>query len=102
VAHDGRRRVLAAVDATAAALGLYAGMTVAQAQVLVPGLVFHQAAPAADADALRRLAAWCLRYAPLTAADTPDGVWIEVTGGAHLHGGEAALLRDMIGRLLAQ
>jgi protein ImuB len=101
-AHDGRRRVLAAVDATAAALGLYAGMTVAQAQALVPGLVVHQAAPAADADALRRLAAWCLRYAPFTATDAPDGVWIEVTGGAHLHGGEAALLRGMIGRLLAQ
>ena len=51
---------------------------------------------------MERLAGWCLRYAPLTAAAPPDGVWIDVTGSAHLHGGETRLLRDLISRLLAQ
>ncbi len=50
-------------------------------------------------DLLTDLAAWCLRYAPLTAPDPPDGVWIDVTSGAHLHGGEARLLRDLAQRL---
>ena len=101
--HDGRRMVVAAVDATAAALGLHAGMPLAQAQALVPGLEAGvcPAEPEADAAALGRLAAWCLRYAPLTAADAPDGIWLDITGCAHLHGGETKLLRDLVGRLAA-
>ena len=46
------------------------------------------------------LAGWCLRYAPLAAAAPPDGVWIDVTGSAHLQGGETRLLRDLVCRLL--
>ncbi|HTB47907.1 MAG TPA: DNA polymerase Y family protein, partial [Acetobacteraceae bacterium] len=103
-AHDGRRMVVAAVDASAAALGLRSGMPLAQAQALVVGLDagIHPAEPEADAAALGRLAAWCLRYAPLSAADAPDGIWLDVTGCAHLHGGETKLLRDLVGRLAAQ
>ena len=100
--HDGRRRVIAAADAVATAQGLHPGMTLAQAQAMVPGLVVREADPAADATALQRLAWWCLRYAPLVSADPPDGIWIDVTGSAHLHGGETALLRDLTSRLLAQ
>ena len=48
---------------------------------------------------LLSLAAWCLRYAPLVGIDPPDGLWIDITGVAHLHGGETRLLRDLIGRL---
>jgi len=99
---DGNRRVLTAADAGAAALGLYAGMTLTQARAMVPGLTVREAEPVADRAALRRLAAWCLRYAPLVAPDPPDGVWIDAGGSAHLHGGEAAWLRDLISRLLAQ
>lgn len=93
---------VAAVDAVAAELGLHAGMPVAQAQALVPGLVVQPADPEADAAALGRLAAWCLRYAPLSAADGADGLWLDITGCAHLHGGEARLLRDLLDRLARQ
>ncbi len=92
-------RTVMAVDAAAAGLGLRPGMKLAQAQVLVPGLSVHDADPAGDAAALSRLAEWCLRYAPLTAADPPDGLWIDVTGSAHLRGGEVRLLRDLVSRL---
>jgi protein ImuB len=92
-------RVLMAVDAAAAALGLRPGMKLAQAQILVPNLEVHDADPAGDAAALLRLAWWCLRYAPLVADDPPDGLWIDVTGSTHLHGGEAWLLRDLSRRL---
>ena len=80
-------RVVMAVDATAAALGLRPGMKLAQAQALVPGLKVYDADLPGDAALLRRLAEWCLRYAPLAAVDPPDGLWIDVTGGTHLHGG---------------
>ncbi|MGE0417896.1 MAG: DNA polymerase Y family protein, partial [Acetobacteraceae bacterium] len=63
-AHDGRRLVVAATDAAAARAGLYAGMTLAQAQAMVPGLAICPATPTEDAAALRRLAGWCLRDAP--------------------------------------
>ncbi len=97
--HDGHRRVIAAVDAAAHALGLHPGLPLAQAQARIPGLAVAEAEPEADAAALDRLAAWCLRYAPLTAPDPPDGVWIDVTGAAHLAGGEAALLADLVARV---
>ncbi len=94
--------MLAAVDAIAGQYGLYPGMPVAQAQALVPDLTVVEARAEEDRAALRRLAGWCLRYAPLAAAAPPDGVWIDVTGSTHLHGGETRLLRDLVSRLLAQ
>jgi protein ImuB len=75
---------------------------VAQAQTLAPELTVVEARPEDDTAALRRLAGWCLRYAPLAAAAPPDGVWIDVTGSVHLQGGETRLLRDLVSRLLVQ
>src|SRR5271166_5122764 len=97
--HDGRRQTVAAADRVARSLGLGPGMPLAQAQAVVPGLPVSTATPDADARALEDLAAWCLRYAPLTAPDPPDGVWIDATGCAHLFGGEAAMLGDLVGHL---
>jgi len=60
-----------------------------KAQALVPGLIMRDADPAADAKALDRLALWALqRYAPVAAADPPDGLVIDTTGAAHLHAGK--------------
>jgi len=100
--HDGRRRVLAAADRAAQALGIRPGLPLAEAQARVPGLHVAPRDPAADAAALERLAAWAVRrYSPDIALDLPDGLLIDVTGAAHLHGGEAALLRDLLSRLRA-
>jgi protein ImuB len=98
-AHDGRRLVIAAADRTALALGLHPGVPLAQAQAMVPGLAVVEADRGGDLDALRRTAAWCLRYAPFTAAAPPDGIWIDATGCTHLRGGEQAMLADMASRL---
>ena len=51
---------------------------------------------------LTAIAEWALRYAPLVGTDPPDGLWIDVTGSTHLHGGETRLLRDLTGRLPAR
>jgi len=96
---EGGRRLIAGADAAAIRLGLHPGTKLAHAQAMVPGLAVIPGDPAGDAAALVRLAAWCLRYAPLTAADPPDGVWIDVSGAAHLHGGEARLLARLLERL---
>ncbi|MBE7210507.1 MAG: DNA polymerase Y family protein [Gluconacetobacter diazotrophicus] len=97
--HDGRRLVVGAGCARARQLGLDPGMPLAHAQALVPGLVIADAVPEEDALALARLAAWCLDLSPVTAADPPDGVWIDLSGCAHLHGGERAALAALSAQL---
>jgi protein ImuB len=98
---EGRRRVVLAADAAAQRAGLSPGMAVTKARILVQDLIVMKADPAADAVALDRLAVWALRYAPIVAADPPDGLVIDATGAAHLHGGETAMLHDMVARLAA-
>ncbi len=100
--HDGRRQIVAAADAAAVALGLRAGMPLAQARALIPDLSVHPAAPDAEAALLRQFAGWGLRYTPLAAPDPPDGIWLDVTGSTHLLGGEIRLLRDLTSRLAAR
>ncbi len=91
--------MLAGVDPAAQALGLMPGMALAHAQAMVPGLVIAEADPAAEAETLTRLAEWCRAVTPLVATDGADGLWLDVTGCAHLFGGEAALLDHLTGRL---
>jgi protein ImuB len=100
-ARDGQRRVVLAADRAAQRAGLHVGMPATKAQALVKDLIVREAEPAVDAAALERLALWALRYAPIVAADPPDGLVIDVAGATHLHGGEAAMLADMVQRLEA-
>ena len=83
--------------------GLVAGELLANARSKVRDLQSRAADPAADAAALRRLALWCLRYTPLVSpwdeANGADGLFLDITGCAHLFGGEAGLLADLAGRL---
>ncbi|MCC0030642.1 MAG: DNA polymerase Y family protein [Brucellaceae bacterium] len=90
---------ITAVNDAAARLGLAPGMAVADARALQPGLAVEPADEAGDALALRHLALWSRRYSPLTRTDPPDGVSIDITGCAHLFGGEAALADDLADRL---
>ena len=97
--HDGRRRVVTALDAAAAKRGLFAGMALARAQAMVPGLIVLEADARGDAEALQRLALWALRFSPVVMADPPDGLVIDTTGADHLHGGEAAMLKTLVERM---
>lgn len=90
---------MVAVDRAAEAAGLRVGMPATKAQALVSGLVVMDADPAADLEALERLVLWALqRYAPIVAADPPDGLVIDTTGADHLHGGEELMLSGMVNR----
>jgi protein ImuB len=102
VTASGGRRLLAALNPAAAKAGLAPGMPLPDALSFVPGLMTVPADPAADSAALTRLAEWCGRYSPWTAPDDSDGVKIEITGSAHLWGGEAALVADISRRLSRQ
>ncbi len=93
-------RVTAATEAAEQA-GLRIGMPLADARAMSPSVVVETADADGDAAALRRLALWCRRYSPWTTVHAPDGIGIEITGCAHLLGGEAALLIDLEQRLHA-
>jgi protein ImuB len=101
VGRAGRKKVVLAADAAALALRLYPGMAATQARALYGGLIVQDADPHADLAALERLALWALKlYAPVVAADLPDGLVIDATGAAHRFGGEAPMLADMVRRLV--
>jgi len=51
--------------------------------------------PAITSDRLMQLIEWCDRYSPLAAADGSDGIILDITGCAHLFGGEGKLLLDL-------
>lgn len=99
VVETGGRRLLAAINRAAASGGLARGMPLADALSFLPGLATAPAKPEADAAALARLAEWCRRYSPWTAPDGRDGVKLDISGCAHLWGGEAALAADLARRL---
>ena len=94
-AADGPRRLITAANDRA---GIAPGTPLADAQAIVPGLVTHPADPAGDAAALRALAGWCLGFTPLAAPVPPDGLVLDITGCAHLWGGEAPMLAEIARR----
>jgi protein ImuB len=77
-------------------------MLLADARALCPDLAAVPSDPAGDLAALEKLALWAQRWGPWSALDPPDGVLVDVTGAAHLWGGEAALLADVARAFAAQ
>lgn len=90
---------IAAANGLAQSSGIAPDMQLADARALVPSLKVVEADPGGDARALTSLASWCERYTPWTTAEGTDGIVCDVTGCAHLFGGEAALVEEMTARL---
>ncbi|MBN8293015.1 DNA polymerase Y family protein [Rhodobacter sp. NTK016B] len=101
VARQGRGEVLACLTPEASAQGLRKGQSLSEARTLLPGLTTRPHDPALPRRALQALRRWALRYAPWVAVDGEDGLVLDLTGSAHLMGGEAALCADMAQRLAA-
>jgi protein ImuB len=98
----GNHRLVTAVNAAAEELGIAPGLPLTDAHALHPALAVAEADPTGDVAALRRLADWCHRYSPWTAPQSTDAILLDVTGCAHLRGGEASLARTLVGRLRRQ
>lgn len=84
----------------AEAAGLNRGMTLVHARSFCPGLLTRPADPVTDQRFLRLLARWAVRYCPWVGLDGRDGLFLDITGSAHLLGGEAPLLDDIKSRLI--
>jgi protein ImuB len=84
-----------AVTQTAAERGAQPGARLTDARALDPALVAVPADPAGDEALVHRLARWAGRWSPLVEVDGRDALRLDVTGVAHLFGGEEGLTADV-------
>lgn len=93
VGQERGRQVVGACCPRAGRAGVRPGMALAQARALfAPGaLRVEPRRPRREGAALRALALWAQRLSPIVAIDPPDGLLLDVSGCAHLFGGEDRL-----------
>lgn len=96
---DTRGVRLAAVTAEAEACGLTVDMRLTDARALCPTLRTSPETPEEDTRFLAGLCRWSGRYTPWSGPDGRDGLILDITGCAHLFGGERPLLEDLADRL---
>ena len=101
-AHQNNALVVQALNHAAQRLGLYAGQPLANAHAMVQGLAVVPADESADAVLLEAVADWCGRFTPMVALAPPQGLLLDITGAAHLFGGEAVLLKTVTEKITAQ
>ncbi|MCZ8349309.1 MAG: DNA polymerase Y family protein [Rhizobium sp.] len=92
---------ITALDESAEGFGLRAGQGLAEARAICANLDVVEADPAADRALLDAIADWCDRYTPLVALDGDNGLMLDITGCAHLFGGEEKLIEDVDRRMTA-
>lgn len=95
VAKEKNAVVIVAVDDTAARIGLEPGIPLANARAMCPNLNVIDEDKAADAQMLNAIADWCDRFTPLVALDPPHGLFLDITGCAHLFGGERTMMNAL-------
>ena len=83
----------------ARAQGIRAGTVLADARVMVTGLQVHDHHPGREEKLLRAIGEWAIRYSPMVGVDAPSGLVLDVTGCAHLWGGEQGMLTEISSRL---
>lgn len=93
------RMVVAAASANAEQQGAMSGMAVADVRALIPGLQVFDEQPGMALRLLTALAKWCIRYTPVAAIDQPDGLILDISGCAHLWGGEELYLKEIVTRI---
>jgi protein ImuB len=101
-AKDANTLRIYAANPAAEHLGLARGMALADARAILPELAVVMADEAADRRLLEKIAQWCDRFTPFVALEPPDTLLLDVTGAAHLFGGERALLNRMCALLAKQ
>ncbi len=84
--------VLASLGAAAEAAGLRRGMALGDGRAICPGLVTRPEDPRREMAFLAALRRWAGTFSPWVATDGADGLALDVTGCAHLFGGEAGLV----------
>ncbi len=102
VARQNNMLRISALNDAAVHFGLAVDLPLANARAICPDVQVYDADETADADTLNAIAEWCDRFTPLVALDPPYGLFLDITGCAHLFGGEAAMMNLVCGVLTVQ
>ncbi len=95
----GHGLTITAANECATAEGLVIGQSLADARAALPALLTRPGEPEQDDKHLHALCYAAGRYGPARNCEGADGFWIDITGVAHLFGGEIGLTRDLLERL---
>ncbi|MBV1687822.1 DNA polymerase Y family protein [Novosphingobium sp. G106] len=97
IERSGQRDTVVAACGQALMLGLRPGMAAAHARALVADLVVRDAEPEADHAFLDRLALHAVHHwTPIASISGADGLWLDLSGAAHLFGGEARFCQRLL------
>ncbi len=99
VARTGNTWRLTHLSADAQQAGLLAGLPVPDARAVCPELLTEPADPARETRLLHALHRWADTLSPVVALDEPDGLLLDISGCAHLFGGEEAMALHALDRL---
>lgn len=96
------RMIITATNQLAETKGISTGTVLADARAMIPELQVMDDKPGLTEKLLKRLAEWCIRFTPVVAADSPDGLLLDATGCSHLWGGDASYLKEIAKRLTSR
>ncbi|WP_299355220.1 DNA polymerase Y family protein [uncultured Shimia sp.] len=88
----GQMQVVSSLSEVAAREGVHVGQPHRDAQALCPGLVTRLQNPQAEAAFLSTLRRWAVRFSPWVSEEAPASLMLDITGCAHLFGGERGLI----------
>ncbi|MGR3455076.1 Y-family DNA polymerase [Pseudooceanicola sp.] len=95
VEESGNLQTLHSLSAGASAAGLSRGQPLRDARAMCPDLITRLRNPQREAAFLTVLRRWMGKYSPWVAESPPEALLIDISGCAHLFGGEAPLLEAL-------
>lgn len=93
------RMMVSAANKIAEQKGIFKGTILADARAIEPLLEIKEDNPELFKKVLERFAEWFIRYSPIVAVDSDDGIIINCSGCTHLWGGEENYLKEISLRL---
>lgn len=93
------RMVTKAANLKAQLQGVVTGMGIADVRALISSPEVMDYQPGLEKKILHVIARWLIRYTPAVALDPPGGLILDVTGCAHLWGGEQEYFTEICTRL---
>ncbi|NND20674.1 MAG: DNA polymerase Y family protein [Silicimonas sp.] len=95
VGEDHNAQVLISLSGEAQAAGLVRGQALRDALAMCPELQTRLRNRQIEAGFLRVLARWAGKFSPWVAEEAPDALVVDLTGCAHLFGGEETLMQTV-------
>jgi protein ImuB len=96
---DHGRKIITATNILARQEGIESGMVVADAKAILPSLKVIDDNPGLPEKLLKSIAKFCIRYTDAVAIELNEGLILDVTGCAHLWGGEKNYIKEINTRL---